>query len=163
MTTANANPRVLKEDVLGRDILSSKDRRKIQKNVFLPALFIDRASPFELSVNRLAPKPGQEPPADRPDLVPDKVIARISDKRAKALGRTFYGWAVLRVCDAEQNGCLVLPAPLPGNMQHANIHLPDEARKDPLLYEHHVHRLARSARWRPRPAVETPNGEGGAR
>ena len=159
MTIANANPRVLKEDVLGRDILSRKDRRKIQKNVFLPSLFIDKASPFELSVNRLAPKPGQDPPADRPDLVSDRVMARISDKRAKTLGRTLYGWAVLRVCDAEQGGCFVRPAPLSGNRQHANIHLPDEAHKDPLLYEHHAHRLARSVRWRPRPAAEPPNGE----
>ena len=152
MTATSTKPRILRGDMLGRDVLSSKDQRKIQKNIPRPPLFIDNTSPFELSVHRLAPKPGQAPPADRPDLVSDKVIARISDKRAKALGRTFYCWAVLSVEDAEQDGRVVRPAPLPGHEQHANIHLPDEARKNEFIRRNHAQNLARHVHWRPRPA-----------
>lgn len=154
MTAAKIDPGILKQDLLGRDVLSRKDQRKLKKGVTLPALFMDNVSPFELSVNRLTPNPGEMPPADRPDLVSDTVMAKISDRRAKALGRTFYCWAALSVADAEQDSRIVRPAPLPGNEQHANIHLPDEARKDELIRRDHAHNLAKKAKWRARPAAK---------
>ena len=147
----DVEPRIEAADMLGRDVLSSSNRKKIQRGLPLPSLFIDHASPLELSVNRLTPKPDQEPPADRPDLASDAVIAQISDRRAKALGRNFYGWAVLSVEDAEQDGRIVLPAPEEGNDWHANIKLPVAAQNHFLLRKRHASLLAANIKWRSRP------------
>lgn len=147
----DVKPRIESADLLGRDVLSRSHRKKIQRGILLPSLFIDKASPFDLSVNRLAPKPGREPPADRPDLASDEVIAQISDRRAQALGRTFYGWAVLSVEEAGQDGRVVLLAPTEGNDWHVNIRLPVAAQKSFSLRKRHASLLAAHVKWRSRP------------
>lgn len=149
-------PRILKSDKLGRDVLSRRDLKRIQKKI-PTRIFLDKTSPTRLSVNRLTPEPNRQPPADRPDLAADSVIAAIGERRAKALGRNFYGWAELSVEDAEQNGRIVRSSPLPDNPQHADIALPAEAMNDEIAREIHAEELARKVKWRPRPKIERPD------
>lgn len=144
-------PRILNTDILGRDVLSRRVLKKIQAGRTPFGLFWDNASPTGLSVNRLTTLPGQTPPAERPDLAPDKVIAKIGDLRAKALGRVFYGWGVLSAENAAQAGRTVRLSPQPGNDYHADIILPDEAEQDERARERHARNLAALTRWRPRP------------
>lgn len=151
MISREIEPELKRQDLLGRDVLSRSDRKKIQRGLPVPELFMDSASPFDLSVNRLAPEPGQEPPADRPDLVSDRVIAQISDHRAKRLGRNFYGWAVLSVEHAEQEGRMVLATPQKDNPWHADIRLPVEAKENIRIRRRHATRLAANVQWRSRP------------
>ena len=151
MTNPDVEPRMLKRDMLGRDVLSRRLIKDILRGKCPAAPFLDGASPFELSVNRLTPKPGQAPPADRPDLVSDEVIAQISDRRAKALGRIFYGWAVLSVEDAGLDGRTVHLAPQENNPWHVNIKLPIEAQKNNAIRKRHADLLAAHVQWRPRP------------
>lgn len=155
MTTRGVEPRMLKRDMLGRDVLYRRLIKDILRGKRPATLFLDNASPFELSVNRLTPKPGQEPPADRPDLASDKVIAQISDRRAKALGRIFYGWAVLSVEDAGLDGRAVHLAPQENNQWHVNIRLPIEAQKNNDIRKRHADLLAAYVKWRPRPSPES--------
>ena len=138
-------------DKLGRDVRSRGDRRLILKQQAPPCLFLDKASPTRLSVNRLAPVPNQAPPANRPDLAPDAVIAKISDRRARALERNFYGWAELSVEDAARDGRTVRSSQQPDNFWHADIILPAEAEKEQRARERHARALARKTGWRPRP------------
>ena len=147
----NPTPRILNTDILGRDVMSSRVCKKIQAGRTSFGLYWDKASPTNLSVNRLTPLPGQTPPAERPDLASDKVIAKIGDLRAKALGRVFYGWGVLSAGNAAQAGRTVQPSPQPGNDYHADINLPDEAEQDERARERHARNLAALTRWRPRP------------
>ena len=151
MTPPSGAPRVFDADLVGRDVLSDRDRRKILKNRAPPCLFLDKKSPTRLSVQRLAPVPNQAPPADRPDLAPDAVIAEIGERRAKALNRNFYGWAELPVEAAARDGRTVRPSPLPDNQWHADIVLPAEAEKERRQREKHAQALADNAGWRPRP------------
>lgn len=152
MISREIEPRLAKQDLLGRDVLSRSDRKKIQRGLPLPELFMDSTSSFDLSVNRLTPEPGQAPPIDRPDLASDEVIAQISDRRAKRLGRNFYGWAVLSVEYAEQEGRIVQATPQAGNPWHADIRLPVEAKENIRIRRRHANRLAANIQWRPRPA-----------
>ena len=142
---------MLKQDMLGRDVLSRRLIKAILKGKNPAGLFWDGASPFELSVNRLTPKPGQAPPADRPDLASDTVIAQISDRRAEALGRIFYGWAVISVEDAGRSGRVVQATPQKNNRWHVSIRLPVEAQKDEKIRRDHADWLAANVQWRPRP------------
>lgn len=155
MTSRGIKPRLLKSDKLGRDILSSKFRRRIKNGRAPSGIFLDNASPTELSVHRLTPVPNRKPPADRPDLAPDTMIAEIGDRRAEALGRNFYGWAELSVADASEQGRAVRILPLPENQWHADIVLPDEARKKERTRRDHAAKLAGKSKWRPRPEGET--------
>ena len=147
-------PRILKSDKLGRDVLSRSDRRKIQKRRTPAALFMDDTSKTEISVNRLTPEPGQKAPADRPDLVSDEIIATISHRRAKTLGRNFYGWAELLVKHAERKGRTVLATPQDDNDSHADILLPAEAKASREEREEHAEDLAKRTTWCPRPQME---------
>lgn len=125
------------------------------------SLFIDKASSTRLSVNRLTPEPGQEPPVDDPDFASDAKLAEIGDRRVTELKRQnkispkqeFRGWAVISVEDAEQNGRIVRLAPLPGNPQHTNIILPAEAKENDRILTKHARELAKKCKWRPRPKI----------
>ena len=145
--------RILKSDKLGRDVLSRRKRNRIIKGKASLSLFMDKTSPLELSVHRLTPEPGQEPPADHRGILSDAALVRIADLRAKALGLTFYGWAELSVEDAEQEGRIVRPTPTSDDSSHADIVLPAEAKQDELIRREHAQNLADSVRWRPRPEV----------
>ena len=142
---------ILKSDKLGRDVLSRRKRNRIMKGKLTVSLFLDNASPFELSVHRLTPESGQEPPADRQGLMSDTAIAQISERRAKALGQTFYGWAELSVEDAEQDGRIVRPTPTSEDASHADIVLPAETRQNERIRRKHAQKLAEAVQWRPRP------------
>ena len=155
---------LLKADKLGRDVRSRRDRKHIIGGRPCPSLFIDNASPTNLSVSRLTPKPGQAPPVDRPYLCSDAELAQISDRRVSDLKRAgklapnqeFRGWAELSVEDAGQDGRTVLPDPLPDNRSHAQIVLPAEAEED---YEYRMQQaaaLSTKTTWRPRPPTAPP-------
>lgn len=149
-----------KLDKIGRDVLSEGDRKKIQKNQTPFRLFLDKKSPINISVNRLTPKPGQEPPAGRLGLMSDAELAVIGDQRIVELKRLkkispkqeFGGWAELSVEDAEQNGRRVFSSPEKNNPSHAEIFLPILAILSKRMRKRHARALAKKAKWRPRPA-----------
>ena len=151
--------RILKSDQLGRDVRSRGNRNSIIKGDTPMSLFLDNASPTQLSVSLLTPEPGQELPSDRPGFASDAELAIISDRRVAELKRQdklapnqeFRGWAVISVEDAEQNGRIVRLAPLPGNQQHTNIILPAEAKKNKRILTQHARELAKKCKWRSRP------------
>ena len=153
MNPPNTHPRILNADKVGRDVLSRSDRRLIMRGQAPPGLFLDNASPVQLSVHRLAPVPNRPPPDDRSDLAPDLVIAEISRCRAKAQTpeRNFYGWAELSAADAAQDGREVCLSPQPDNPWHADIVLPAEAEREERKREKHATALSHSVEWRERP------------
>lgn len=152
MASKDIKPRVLKSDKIGRDLRSRSDCKKAKNKKTPISVFMDDSSPTRISVNRLTQKPGQNPPADRPEIASDKVIAQISDRRARAGGRNFHCWAELLVRDAEQSSRTVDPSPLDDNQYHMDIVLPPEAENDQEKRREHAEELAASAHWRPRPA-----------
>lgn len=115
---------------------------------------MDNRSPLALSVNRLTPKQHQEPPANHPYLVSDKMLADISDLRAEMLGKNFYCWAELTVGNVEKSGRKVYATPSDDNKSHADIILPDEAKDDINIRKHHALQLAFYAKFRPHPVKE---------
>ena len=154
MTSQDIESGIQKFDILGRDVKSSKICRKIRNRRPVPEAFRDRKSPCELSVNRLTPKPNQEPPADHPYLASDRVIEKISVRNASENGQNFYGWIVLSVEDVKKNGRTVCATPSDENKSHADIILPKDAEKDKRIHERHITELAADARWRPRPTAD---------
>lgn len=152
MTSRNTNPGILKSGTLGRDVKYSKLYKKLKRGRVVPEIFRDNKHPFELSVNRLTPEPNQPPPDNCPHLADDRVIALRSERQAK--NQTFYCWAQLSVEDASRSGRVVQATPMQGNESHADICLPDEARKDESVLEEHVLELAFYAKWRPHPTKE---------
>lgn len=157
MTSQDIDSGIQKFDLLGRDVKSRKIRRKIINKRPVPEVFRDRKSPCELSVNRLTPKPNQEPPADHPYLASDRVIEKISARNASAIGQNFYGWIVLSVEDAKKNGRTVCATPSDENKSHADIILPKDAEKDERIRERHIAELVANATWRSRPARNGPS------
>lgn len=151
-----------KSDKLGRDVLSNTDRKKIMKNNAPPKLFMAKAGQPEISVNRLTPEPGQEPPADGVDFASDADLAVIGDRRVAELKRLnkispqqkLYGWAVLSVEDTEQNGRRVFSSPEKGNPSHAEILLPIMAMFSKQIRKRHARELAKKTKWRSRPAAK---------
>ena len=156
MASRNAESPPLKSDKVGRDLCSRSDCRKVKKGETPISVFMDDRSPTEISVNRLTPEPGQNPPTNRPEIASDEVIARISDLRAANINRNFHCWAVLSVKDAEKSGRTVEPSPLEDNEYHMHIALPSEAKKDKDKRREHAEELAADATWRPRPEIERP-------
>lgn len=148
-----------KSDKLGRDVLSNTDRKKIMRNNAPPKLFMAKAGQPEISVNRLTPGPGQEPPADSVGFASDADLAIIGDRRVaqlKSRGKIdlkqkLYGWAELSVDDAEQDGRRVFSSPTKGNPSHAEVFLPINAVYSKQIREYHARELAKKAKWRPRP------------
>ena len=97
---------------------------------------------------------------DRMDHAPINELAAWSRERARSRGadRRFYGWAVLKVRDAEKDGRNVAATPKSHNRCHADIFLNvtatgEERRRQP---EEHAHQLATHSRWLEVPADSDP-------
>ena len=73
----------------------------------------------------------------------------------RGVGRTFYGWAIIAVKDAEKNGRRVAASPLPCNPYHSDIVLPDSAAENREEQMCHAQELADISRWRGRPDSTT--------
>lgn len=145
-------------DRIGRGIFSSRQKKQAAKGEAPPGLFLDAASPGEISVHRLTRRPG-EIPAPGSGLAADEALAAMGDRDAAARSaksgttRTFYGWGELSAQDAAQNERRVRASPLPENQQHADIVLPAAAAADEEERWEHAEELAACAVWRPRPSA----------
>ena len=159
MASRHAESPPLQSDKIGRDLCSRSDCRKVKNGETPVSVFMDDRSPDKISVNRLTREPGQAPPANRPEIASDEVIARISDLRAISNNRNFHCWAVLSVRDAEKSGRTVEPSPSEDNDYHMDIALPSEVEKDQDKRREHAEELAADATWRPRPNMERPGAD----
>ena len=86
---------------------------------------------------------------DRMDHAEREHMARIATARAKERtddGKTFYGWAMLTVGDAANDGRTVEASPIESNPFHADIclNLPDEGNRRDLQKRHSVDLAARA-------------------
>lgn len=132
------------DDPLGRGVFSDKQARKWRSGKGDRRSFHGAATEQSLSVDRLG-------------HASDEAMTRISDAVAegRGSGRSFYGWAVVSVWLAEQDGRSVRPSPLRNNPYHADIdlNLPLGAeRKDVRI--RHAFNLAAGAAWNERAARE---------
>ena len=82
-------------------------------------------------------------------------MATLGDRIAigRSVGRkvTFYGWAVITAEYAENNGRRVVATPLPDNLYHADIVLPDSTAENRDEQVRHAQELADASLWRERP------------
>ena len=122
---------------LGRSVFS---RRDTGRSITPARVFLERPHSSEISVDRLT-------------YAPANIATEISDRTARARGRTFYGWAVVTADKATDDRRRVSATPLPdgSNPYHADIILPESVvtNRDEQLY--HAQRLADASRWRRRP------------
>ena len=126
----------LDED-LGRDIFSSKHAKRARRSRVPYHVFLERCGERKISVDRLSVAPANESEA-------------IADRTARARGRSFYGWAVVRADTATSDGRRVLGTPLPDNPYHADIQLPARAADDRDEQKWHAKFLASRSHWRGR-------------
>ncbi len=120
-------------DNLGRRVLSSSSAKKnIRFHVFL-----ERYGIRTISV----------------DLLKDdshNTVQCLAEQAAEQRGRTFYGWAVVPVFLAEENGRDALASPIDDNPFHADIRLPTEAEISREIQKRHAKELADFAVWHPK-------------
>lgn len=134
-------PPLQNSESLGRSVFSSGQAKRARKNIILPAIFLEAEGTESLSVDRL-------------DHAPISEMAEIGDRIASARGvnRRFYGWAVLTVETAIQDGRTVRATPKLDNPFHADIDLNisfSAEQRDKQI--EHVNALALEADWRERP------------
>ncbi len=103
--------------------------RKIRPDAFLP-----REGTIDISVHRLTHVPSVQRKVELAEAV---ARERRSDRQPR-----FSGWAELSVSQAMEDGRQVLVTPLPENIYHADIRLPEECRGNLRLTDRHLHRLA---------------------
>ena len=132
---------------LGRAVSSRRSRNRARRGVINYRDFLESEEAESISVDRM-------------DHAQIDELAAWSRERARNRGtdRRFYGWAVLKVRDAEKDGRTVEATPTPRNRCHADIFLhvtaTGEERKD--QQEEHAHQLAAHSRWLEAPADSNP-------
>ena len=128
---------------IGRRVFSGRESRRAA-NTGAPASVFTEPGRRKRSVDRLT---------RAPDLAP--LVAN-ADAAALMRGanRRCYGWAVASVADVIAVGCRVEESPLPDNLYHADIVLPDGAVESADAQEQYAVALAGVAGWRPRPQPE---------
>ena len=147
MTSGKNLPSLDPSELLGRGVFSSGSASRWQKGRRDHDTFLQKEGVDDLSVDRL-------------DHASPEVMAEIGDRVAAIRSRRFYGWAVLSVEKASEQGRTVEATPLLANRYHADIHLNISAvieRRD----AQHTHALAlvAVAAWRARPqAPPTSSG-----
>ena len=129
---------------LGRATFDRRSRNRALRGVINHRVFLESEQAVSISVDRM-------------DHAPIDELAAWSRERARSRGpsRQFYGWAVLKVQDAENDGRTVKATPTPQNRCHADILLNitatgEERRRQ---QEKHALQLAEHSRWEEAPAV----------
>ena len=91
---------------------------------------------------------------DRLSIAPPDEAVTLAVEIGEERGRSFHGWAVVKVDAASRNGRSVVASPKPerNNPYHADIVLPLEATGNRLKQKEHAQQLADQAVWRAKPA-----------
>ncbi len=92
---------------------------------------------------------------DRMDHAPIDELAEWSREQARNRepSRQFYGWAILKVQDAEKSGRTVEATPTPQNRCHADIFLNVTGEERRRRQRDHAVELADKSWWLEAPAV----------
>ena len=132
---------------LGRAAFTRQSRNRAIRGVISHRIFLESEQAESISVDRMGHAPIEE-------------LAAWSRKRARKRGadRQFYGWAVLRVRDAEKDGRNVVATPTPQNRCHADIFLNVTAIGEERKHQQKEHalQLAGHSRWREAPVDSGP-------
>ena len=132
---------------LGRAAFTRQSRNRAIRGVISYRIFLESEQAESISVDRMGHAPIEE-------------LAAWSRERARkrGAGRQFYGWAVLKVRNAEQNGRTVAATPREQNRCHADIFLnvtvTGEERK--RQQKEHALQLAEHSWWRDAPVGSGP-------
>ncbi len=127
-------------ELIGRGVFSGKQASKARRGRVIPEVFLERDGVDRISVNRLS-------------YAPLSVLTQIGNEVAKNRTngtRSFYGWAVLIVEDAEDSDRKVEPTPIEDNPYHADIclmNLPSDDTLHTVQYRHALD-LATKSTWR---------------
>ena len=144
MTAADQNPTsgfgpVGDWEELGRCVFSRSHLRKAANTGVVPyQAFLEQAGKRDISVDRLNCGTPAKAAA---------IAYRVAAQRDPV--RNFYGWAVVGAEQVRKAGCGVEDSPLPGNLYHADIMLPDSIMESRDEQEHYATTLAGMAKWRP--------------
>ena len=119
-------------------MFSRRRAKKAKQGRPVPEEFLVRLNDESISVDRM-------------DHAERKTLATIATERGKGReegAKTFQGWAILTVNDAEAEGRSVQESPIDSNPFHADIrlNLPDEGDRRDIQKKHSVD-LAARASW----------------
>ena len=132
---------------LSRAAFDRKIRNRALKGVINHRVFLESERAESISVDRM-------------DHASIDELAAWSRERARKRGanRRFYGWAVLKVRDAEKDGRNVAATPRQQNPCHADIFLNITATGEERRHrqEEHALQLAEHSRWRDAPEDSGP-------
>lgn len=130
------------DEDLGRGAFSGRNRRRARRGIIDFDIFLESEQADSISVDRM-------------DHALIDELAAWSRERARNRGpsRQFYGWAILKVRDAEKDGRTVAATPTPQNRCHADILLNVTGEKRRDQQTEHAIKLAAHSRWREAPAV----------
>ena len=128
-------------DDLGRAVFSRRRRDRARtKGAIDMDIFLEREQAESISVDRM-------------DHAPIDELAEWSRERARNREPPqFYGWAVLKVRDAEKDGRTVEATPTPRNRCHADIFLNVTGEERRRQQKDHAIELADKSRWLEAPA-----------
>ena len=128
---------------LGRAVFSRRrsDRARKVGHIHMD-VFLEREQAGSISVDRM-------------DHATYDELAEWSHKRGRGRKppKQFYGWAVLKVQDATENGRTVEATPTQQNRCHADIHLNVKGEERKRQQKDHAVELADKSRWLDAPAV----------
>lgn len=134
-----STPPLDKNELIGRGVFSSKLAVKARKKVVGHQAFLEHVSVDRISVDRVT---------QAPLSFFIGIGNRIASTRRNGK-RNFYGWAVLKVEDAESEFRKVESTPIDGNPHHADIcllNLPNDHNRRSVQIDHAV-ALAADAEW----------------
>ncbi len=126
-------PPIADTERLGRALTQRKHIAALTGTV-RPAAFRPRKGTVDISAHRLTHVPSVQRKVELAEAV---ARERREDREPK-----FYGWAELSVSAAREDGRQVRATPLPENIYHADILLPQECADDPDLRYEHLNLLA---------------------
>ena len=131
---------------LGRAVFSRRSRNRARaKGAIDIDIFLEREQAESISVDRM-------------DHAPIDELAEWSRERAPKRGpsRQFYGWAVVKVRDAEKNGRTVKATPTLQYRCHADILLNVTGEERKGQQKQHAVELADKSRWLEAPVDSDP-------
>ena len=136
-----SSPSIDKSELIGRGIFSSSQARSARnKNRIHHRVFLESPGVDKISVDRLC-------------CASLSVFVQIGDEIAKNRSngkRSFYGWAVLTVQEAEYSDRKVESTPTKTNPCHADIclmDLPSDDDKLKIAQNRHAVELAANSEW----------------